>query len=172
MLFKRGAPQRRAKGPHGFLLELHEFDEAARCDFVTCVLCFGDNLPFLFENVREGFSEHAIACAVVHDPIGGLDCGALKALGHGGDGVAFQTADAATDGVGGNVCVSDKVRKHFCHGRILFSPPVPKGASCIEAKHLEIGEKPIQTGDQAVGPAAVELSGEGGVHRGHGEAGL
>ena len=122
--------------------------------------------------MRERLSEHAVACAVVHDSIGGLDCGTFKAFCHGGNRVSFQTTYATANGIGCIVCMPHEVGQHFGHGRILFSPSVPKCASRVESKHLKIGQKAIQAGDEAVGPAAVELIGEGGVHCGHGNSGL
>ena len=86
--------------------------------------------------------------------------------------MSFQTAYSTANGIGGVVCVPDEVRQHVCHGRILFSPSVPQCASRVESKHFKIGQKAIQAGDEAVGPASVELIGEGWIHRGHGESGL
>ena len=48
-------------------------------------------------------------------------------------------------------------------------PSVPQRTPRIESEHFEVGQKPVEAGNKAIGPAAVELVGEGGIHRGHGE---
>lgn len=153
--------------PKRLLLKSHKGAYGLGRYLIATVLGQGDDLPLLFEQVGQGFPDHAHACPMVNGAIIFVDSASFHDGLQRGGGAPLHAPHPSREEFCGIFRVLLEGGKGIHHVRILLAPPIPCGISNVETQYFKIGNEGVQGWNQTVCPTAVQLVGQGRRDTGH-----